>query len=262
MSYIEDKYLKKIHEIFAYLSNLDEDLTELISQKSLKAVDDIARMCAEVNKNINLILKKYYSEIKGIDDKLQIKSNLKFYYDLIDKLTDLVRNVEFFKKIDDKYYIALIEFIEDKRKLISGKYKQICTQELTAFYDQNSRQNLEKILASKLEKRNREFFTFGSLEEELKKIAKIAGADEVTIFPAELMGEKLDLIQNPKSTINYSILSRDEETLKAIGRELKEFLTSKGYEAAILLIELTDLSSEKEALIGSIITSANLIPND
>ena len=74
-----------------------------------------------------------------------------------------------------------MDFIDDKNNLISGKYRYICRQELTAFYDKNSRENLEKIIAAKFERRNREFFTFGSLEEEIKKIAKVAGAEKVEI---------------------------------------------------------------------------------
>ena len=83
---------------------------------NLKVGDQIARICAECNKKINLILKKYYPEIKELNDKLTIKTHLKFYYDLIDKLTDFIRNVEQFNKIDDKYYETLIEFINNKNE--------------------------------------------------------------------------------------------------------------------------------------------------
>ncbi len=135
MSYIEKKYNSKIKETFNKQIELEKDLIIELQRKSVNNVNEIAQLCANFNRNINLILKKYYPEIKEMKDKLQIKSTLKFYYDLIDKLTDLVRNIENFQTIDVEYYDKLIEFIDDKENLINGKYKKICSQELTAFYD-------------------------------------------------------------------------------------------------------------------------------
>ena len=119
MSYIEKKYNTKIKEVFDQLSSLDSSLLIQLKKKSVKNINEIAKLCADFNHNINLILKKYYPEIKGMDDKLDIKSTLKFYYDLIFKLTDLVRNIENFQNIDQEYYDKLVEFIHDKNKLIS-----------------------------------------------------------------------------------------------------------------------------------------------
>ena len=93
MSYIEKKYKSNIFEVFKELSELEKDILNLLHHKSISYTDKIAKLCALCNKKINIILSKYYSEIKNIDDKLDIKVFLKFYYDLIDKLTDLVRNV-------------------------------------------------------------------------------------------------------------------------------------------------------------------------
>jgi len=107
---------------------------------------------------------------------------------------------------------------------------------------------------------SKQFFTLGSLEEEIKKIARIAGAEEVTILTNEEILKRAEFIANPKAIIQYSVFFRDEELLKNIGRELKEFLTTKGYEAMILILEITDLTLEKEFLAGSIITNANLNP--
>ncbi|MFX0043310.1 MAG: hypothetical protein ACFE8L_10385 [Candidatus Hodarchaeota archaeon] len=230
MSYIEKKYLDKINQIFKELPTLERILLKILNQKSVKNVDEVAKLCAEFNKNINLILKKYYPEVKEMNDKLVIKSFLKFYYDLIDKLTDLVRNIENFQKIDQEYYNTLIAFIEDKENLISGKYKFICTRELTAFYDQNSRNSLEKILAEKLKLRSREFFTFGSLEVELKKIATITGASKIEIKPASNLDRKE--LDSAQSIINIALNNdQDGENLYKIGEEIKKFLVSKGYKA-------------------------------
>ncbi|MHA2324133.1 MAG: hypothetical protein ACXACB_01945, partial [Promethearchaeota archaeon] len=181
---------------------------------------------------INLILKKYYPEIKGMSDKLTIKSVLKFYYDLIHKLTDLVRNVENFQKIDQEYYDKLIEFITEKENLIAGKYKRICAQELTAFYDPSSRRNLENVLIEKIERKNRQYFTIGSLEEEIKKIGKLAGASIVIISAADdLSKEDLETAQ---SLILYDI-DNDEDlgVLNEIGESLKKFLESKEYQIVV-----------------------------
>ncbi len=261
MSYIEKKYRNKITEVFEDLSAIEQDLLRLLTNKSIKFSDKIAKLCALCTNNINLILKKYYPEIKQINDKLNIKSKLKFYYDLIDKLTHYIRCIEEFQKLDDQYYDAIIDFIVEKESLLSGKYKDISSHELTVFYDKKTREELERVLAEKIELGSKQFFTFGSLEEELKKIARIAGADSVTIIDDEEMIKRSEFIDNPKAIIIYSVFSTDEELLKNIGRELKEYLTSKGYEAIILLLEISDYSTDRDYLTGSVITNAKLVPD-
>ncbi|MCK4779278.1 MAG: hypothetical protein KAT57_03785, partial [Candidatus Lokiarchaeota archaeon] len=79
MSYIEKKYRLKINEIFEDLPILENYLIELLNRNSVKVINEIASVCAKFNKGINLILKKYYPEIKEMKDKLEIKSFLKFY---------------------------------------------------------------------------------------------------------------------------------------------------------------------------------------
>ena len=64
MSYIEKKYYNKINEIFESLSTLDNSLLNQLSKKSVKNINEIAKLCAKFNHNVNLILKKYYLEIK------------------------------------------------------------------------------------------------------------------------------------------------------------------------------------------------------
>lgn len=247
MSYIEKKYNRKIYEIFEDLPSLEKNLIELLNRNSVKVIDDIAGVCAKFNKNINLILKKYYPEIKEIKDKLEIKSFLKFYYDLIDKLTDLVKNIENFQKIDQEYYNKLIEFISNKESLINRKYKTICAQELTAFYDPSSRENLEKIISEKFEKRSKQYFTFGSLEEEIKKIAKNAGAIYVSINPVD--NSALIELESAESLINFNTSNDEEkEKLNHIGNEIKQFLESKKFKVVV-----------KPCLI---ITNAKLLPDD
>jgi len=261
MSYIEKKYNNKITEIFNDLSAIEQDILRLFAYKSIEYSDKVAKLCALCTRNINLILKKFYPEIKQINDKLKIKSRLKFYYDLIDKLTHYIRCVEEFQKLDDQYYEAIINFIQEKENLISGKYREISSNELTVFYDKKTREELERVLIEKVESQSRQFFNFGALEEELKKIARIAGADELVIFNNEEMLKSAEFINNPRTIIHYSVYSTDEDLLKEIGRELKEYLISKGYEAIILLLEITDLTLEREYLTGSIITNANLNPD-
>ncbi|MHA1241067.1 MAG: hypothetical protein ACTSQU_09775 [Promethearchaeota archaeon] len=261
MSYIEKKYNNKITEVFDDLSAIEQDILQLLTHKSIAFSDKIAKLCALCTKKVNLILKKYYPEIKQIDDKLKIKSRLKFYYDLIGKLTHYIRSVEEFQKLDDHYYEIIIDFIEEKEDLISGKYTDISTKELTVFYDKKTREDLERVLIEKIESGSKQFFTFGSLEEELKKIARNAGADSVTIIDDEEMIKRSDFIDNPQAIIYYSVFSTDEELLKTIGRELKKYLISKGYEAIILLLEISDYSTDRDYLTGSVITNAKLVPD-
>ena len=67
MSYIEEKYKNKINEIFRKeLPQWEEYLLELFTKKSITIGDNVAKTCSEVNKNVNLILKKYYPEINEI----------------------------------------------------------------------------------------------------------------------------------------------------------------------------------------------------
>jgi len=261
MSYIEEKYAEKILAILDNLSSVEQDIRELLEEKTIKNSDKIATLCAQCNKELNLILKKYYPEIKSLDYKLQIKSRMKFYFELIDKLTDFIRSIENFQKLDDKYYELIIKFIYDKEFLISGKYTDISTQELIIFYDKKTRAHLEEILEKKLMIHDRAFFTIGPLEEEIKKIATLAGADEVVIFRDEEMINKLNFIEHPRSLIHYSVYSEDEELLKEIGTEIKIYLVSKGYEAMIFITELSDIPTGREMLTASIITNASLNPD-
>ncbi|MFW9819961.1 MAG: hypothetical protein ACFFE5_10155 [Candidatus Thorarchaeota archaeon] len=232
MSYIEKKYYNKISEVFDSLSILDNSLLNELNKKSVKNINEVAKLCAEFNHNVNIILKKYYPEIREMKDKLKIKSYLKFYYDLIFKLTDLVKHLENYQKVDQEYYDKLIEFINDKEQLISGKYKTICAQELTAFYDQNSRDALEKVLLEKIEHKSRQFFTFGSLEEESKKIAKLAGAKSVNIIVADKLSKE-DLDSAQSIIIFESVNPSDLVGLDKIGIELKNFLESKKYKCLL-----------------------------
>ncbi|MHA1913208.1 MAG: hypothetical protein ACW986_02925 [Promethearchaeota archaeon] len=228
MSYIEKKYNLKIREIFQTLSNLDISLYDQLNKKSVKNVTEIAKLCAEFNHNINVILKKYYPEITEMNDKLEIKSILKFYFDLIFKLTDLVRNVENFQSIDQEYYDRLMEFINEKEILIGGKYKDICAQELAVFYDKNSRDKLERVLIEKIERNSRQYFTFGSLEEEIKKRAMMTGASSVVISVADKLSK--EELENAQSIIIFDVSeAQDFTALTKIGHEIKNFLESKNF---------------------------------
>jgi hypothetical protein len=232
MSYIEKKYLKKIYDTFEDLSGIDKKLLELIEYRSFNKADEIAKSLANLNKKMNLILKQYYPEIKEIDEKLKIKSIMKFYYDLLDKLTDFIRNVETFQNIDDKYYQSLIDFIHEKEDLIDTKYKGIATRELTSFYDKKSRENLEKILESKLKLRDREFFTFGSLEEEIKKIAKLNGADSISINKPEIYAS--EKLKNMNTAIRFERNDRNRQKIEQIGKALNIYLQAKGYRVVLI----------------------------
>ncbi len=71
MSYIEKKYLDNIKEIFDQLTSLDKKVLELITHKSVKHGDEVAKICGDINKKVNTILGKYYPEIKDMNDKLE-----------------------------------------------------------------------------------------------------------------------------------------------------------------------------------------------
>ena len=228
MSYIEKKYKNNIFEIFSELSEFEKDILNLLTHKSIAYGDKIAKLCALCNKKINIILSKYYPEIKDLDDKLNIKVYLKFYYDLIDKLTDLVRNIEQFRKLDENYYNSIIDFIINKEILIKGKYRDICAKELTSFYDKETRTQIEKILIAKIESKNREFFSMGPLEEEIKKIARSYGAANVSIKKAS--DDDRTLMPDAYSVISYNVDSEvKSEKIIEIGKHLKDFLESKKY---------------------------------
>jgi hypothetical protein len=234
MSYIEKKYFQKIIEIFDELTENDKQLVELIRYKSFSKVDEIAKVLAELNKKINLILKKYYPEIKSLDEKLEIKSNMKFYYDLLHNLTDYIRQSVNFQKIDNRYYDTLIDFIEKKDSLINNKYKKIVSKELTSFYDKKSREKLERILASKLQLRERNYFTFGALEEEIKKIGMINDFSKITFKPFDEELEQNFDIENAHTVILVELdENKNNEKLEKITHAIKGYLESKSYRAII-----------------------------
>ena len=246
MSYIEKKYKSNIFEIFKELSEFEKDILNLLNHKSISYVDKIAKLCALCNKKINIILKKYYPEIKNIDDKLDIKVYLKFYYDLIDKLTDLVRNIEQFQKLDDNYYKTIIDFIINKEILVEGKYREICVKELTSFDDKETRNQIEKILIAKIENKNREFFSMGPLEEEIKKVARSYGAINVSIKKANV--EDKTLMPDAYSVITYQVkFELTSENIEKIGERIKEFLESKMYSVNLKL--------------NHVLTNAKLLPD-
>lgn len=232
MSYIEEKYREKIQETFRGLSNLENGLIKLLSLKSLKKSEEIAKLCAIFNSQINLILKKFYPEIIQIKYKLDIKSTLMFYYDLIDKVATLIRHIETFQKIDPEYYEKIIDFIKDKDNLIAGQYRSISTEELTSFYDPTSRERLEELVARKFAAKSREFFTFGSLEEEVRKYAKAAGADRVVIKTASDPEDKA-LLDSAQTIITFTTPTNDEKKSNFIREELRNYLERKGYKVKV-----------------------------
>ena len=61
--------------------------------------------------------------------------------------------------------------------------------------------------------------------------------------------------------INFSIYSEDEEKLRDIGKAIRTYLISKGFEAIIFIVELSNVISEREVLTGSVITNAKLFPD-
>ena len=78
MSYIEKKYSNRIQETFEEQSEIERALLIELNKKSVKNINEIAILCAKFNHNINIILNKYYPEIKEMKEKLAIKSALKF----------------------------------------------------------------------------------------------------------------------------------------------------------------------------------------
>jgi len=234
LSYIEKKYFQKITEIFDELTESDKELLELIRHKSFSKADEIATVLARLNKKINLILKKYYPEIKALNEKLEIKSNMKFYYDLIHNLTDYIRQSVNFQKIDNRYYDTLIDFIEKKDALIKNKYKPIVSQELTSFYDKKSRDQLERILASKLQLKERNYFTYGALEEEIKKIGILNGASNIYFKPFDEELKQNSDIENAHTVIVVELDEKEDEAkLEKITQAIKRYLESKNYRAMI-----------------------------
>jgi hypothetical protein len=198
MSYIEKKYKNNIFETFNELSGFEKDILNLLNHKSIAYTDKIAKLCAICNKKINLILKKYYPEIKNIDDKLNIKVYLKFYYDL------------------------------------------------TSLYYKETTSQIEKILMEKIEKKSREFFSMGPLEQEIKKVAQSYGANSVSIQKAK--EKEKELMPDAYSIITYKVGPEiDPATIKEVGNHLKDFLESKKYSVLLKL--------------NIIITNAKLLPD-
>ena len=97
---MEENSYQKINSIFGRLSDLERELLRLIGGKEV----DIANITASFNNAINVILKEHYPNIKDLDEKLEIRANLKYYYDLMKILMEIFKNVELYEKIDEKYF--------------------------------------------------------------------------------------------------------------------------------------------------------------
>ena len=115
--------------------------------------------------------------------------------------------------------------LKEKDSLIAGKYRNIVTQELTNFYDEKSRNVLEKIIAQKFALRERNFFMFATLEEEIRKVAKLAGADYIRILKADVQAKTL--LDSAKSIIRFYV--EDDEKSNYVKKEIRDFLESKNY---------------------------------
>lgn len=274
MSFIEKRNKERIFHIFNQLEKVELNLINLFNQHSIKVVDDVATSCADLNKDINEVL-RLYPEIINMGDKIEIKSILQFYYDCIDKLTDFVRHVEQFHKLHDDYFDAMVEFIENREDLIQNKYKPIATQELIAFYDKSTREALDSILEAKFTNKEHEFFTFGSLEQEIKKIARAAGADLVSILSAESLKDSkvvhpFELLEDAQSVISFAIaysgntlrrsmipgvegyeefLNKHFQRFVNVDKELLEYLGSKKYKTVNFkeIQKVADYKDELEA---------------
>ena len=85
-------------------------------------------------------------------------------------------------------------------------------------------------MAEKIERKNREFFAIGPLEQELKKIGQIAGA-KLIIITSPREGDR-DLLETVKSVIAYSG-GIDEAKAEKVENELKKFLESKKFKVII-----------------------------
>ncbi|MHA1148670.1 MAG: hypothetical protein ACTSR8_10540 [Promethearchaeota archaeon] len=271
MSFIEKRNKERIFYIFKQLKNIEDNLIKLFRQRSIKVVDDVATSCSNLNKDINEIL-KLYPEIVNMGDKIIIKSNLQFYYDCLDKLTDFVRHVDQFHQLHKEYFDSIVEFIENKEELIQNKYKPIANQELIAFYDKSTRKALDSILQAKITNKEHEFFTFGPLEQEIKKIARTAGADLISILSAENLKASdifnpFDLLEEAQSVISFAIaysgntlrrsrvpykegyedfLDKNFQRFLNINKELLDYLRSKNYKA-VCWRELDHVENYKEA---------------
>ena len=282
-SFIEKRNRKQIFEIFSQLEPHVEAVKELINQHSMKIVDKIAENLGAVTKYVNQVL-KLYPEIKDMGIKIEIKANLQFYYDLMAKLSDFLRHVEQFHKLHEDYYKVIFEFLEEKEHLIHTKYHQIAQQELIAFYDEGRRERLSHILEQKMAAGEREYFTIGPLEQEIKKIAKIAGADIISIKTASSL-ENIDplnpkeILESAESVVNFAVMydekhiermrlrketdeyidykQKAHEKLIKIDAELKDYLQSKGYQTANYQ-DLTQLSKVSPKTVQSTMEKLDL----
>jgi len=141
--------LNEIFTIFNSLSSEELELKNLFEEYSIQYTEEISISCAYISKSINKIL-KLYPEITEMVDKVKIKAHLKFYYELISKLTYYIKSIVNFQRINEDYYDTILDFINNKYSLINGKYTDIVKNELEAFYSKEKRDELEFFLEKRL----------------------------------------------------------------------------------------------------------------
>lgn len=141
--------LSEIFSIFNSLDSKELELKSIFEEYSIQFSDEVANACAHINNSINRVL-KLYQNITEIDDKVMVKAQLKFYYELISQLIHFIKSIENFQRISDEYYDKILDFLENKYRLINGKYTEIVKKELDMFYSKEKRAMIEFLLEKRL----------------------------------------------------------------------------------------------------------------
>ncbi|MHA1679457.1 MAG: hypothetical protein ACTSUE_00460 [Promethearchaeota archaeon] len=122
-------------------------------------VNAFAADIARYNSQLNRALKEYpsISYKEDPNGKLIAKAAIKYAYDFLDLLLDIMKNLEVVGTMTEKMEgrIQLLdEFIWHKEILIQSTYIPAARDELEAFHDPNKRKHLEEKLSRMLKKKD------------------------------------------------------------------------------------------------------------
>jgi hypothetical protein len=129
---------------------LDVNMANLIVSEGY--ISSYASMVADYNHEINIALKEYHT-FEGIGIKIEAKALLKFSYDYIHLLLQLLKILQASFIIDLQLHKEIHETCHNKDELLKTTYIPLAEKEMELFYSPEVRKNLNDFLNRKIGER-------------------------------------------------------------------------------------------------------------
>lgn len=128
-------------------TSLEAQIYQLIQQFQIypipeAKINEYAGLVARYSQEINAMLKIYPNK-QIWEEKIDIKSELKFSYDFLNMLVNIIRKLELNVHLDVQTLNQAIEYINNREQLIKSTYRSLAIEELESFFDPQIRERLE-----------------------------------------------------------------------------------------------------------------------